>query len=75
MPRYSQDKLAAKAPVPRQAFTIQEFCDSFGISTAFYYKLKKQGQAPREMKIGARTLISVEAAADWRIAREGAAVD
>ena len=42
--------------------TIQEFCDSFRITEGFFYKLKKQGLGPREMKVGTRTLISVE----WR---------
>ena len=32
----------------------------------FFYKLKKQGEGPREMKVGARTLITLEAAAEWR---------
>ena len=29
-----------------------------------FYKLKKQGEGPREMKVGARTLITLESAAD-----------
>jgi hypothetical protein len=37
-----------------------------------YYKLKKQDQGPREMKIGTRTLITFEAAAKWRAEREAA---
>ncbi|WP_212566890.1 hypothetical protein [Aromatoleum tolulyticum] len=31
-----------------------------------FYKLMKSGHGPRIMKVGTRTLISVEAAADWR---------
>jgi predicted DNA-binding transcriptional regulator AlpA len=59
-----------RPPTPRLAFSIPEFCEAHGISEGFFYKLKKQGEGPREMKVGARTLISCEAAAEWRRARE-----
>jgi predicted DNA-binding transcriptional regulator AlpA len=55
---------------PRLALSIPEFCKAHGISEGFFYKLKKQGEGPREMKVGARTLISFESAAEWRRARE-----
>lgn len=55
---------------PRLALSIPEFCAAHGISVAFFYKLKKQGEGPREMKVGARTLITFESAAEWRRARE-----
>jgi hypothetical protein len=57
-------------PTPRLALSIPEFCKAHGISEGFYYKLKKQGEGPLEMKLGARTLISFESAAEWRRARE-----
>ena len=41
-------------PPPRLALSILEFCAAFGISDDFYYKLKRQGQGPREMKVGKR---------------------
>ena len=69
----SRTKLAAvlpRPPTPRLALSIPEFCKAHGISEGFFYKLKKQGCGPREMKVGARTLISLEAAAEWRRARE-----
>lgn len=59
-------------PTPRLALSILEFCKAHGISEGFFYKLKKQGEGPREMRVGARTLISFESAAEWRRAREGA---
>ena len=59
-------------PTPRLALSIPEFCKAHGISEGFFYKLKKQGEGPREMKVGARTLISFEAAAEWRRERERA---
>jgi predicted DNA-binding transcriptional regulator AlpA len=52
------------------ALSIPEFCQAHGISEGFFYKLKKQGEGPREMKVGARTLITFESAAEWRRARE-----
>lgn len=55
------------------AFTVREFCDAHRISLAFFYKMKSEGWGPREMHAGSRVLISFEAAAEWRRAREAAA--
>src|SRR3954454_1085022 len=68
MPK-SRTEVAAVSP-PRLALSIPEFCEAHGISEGFFYKLKKQGEGPREMKVGARTLITFESAAEWRRARE-----
>ncbi|MCD9817070.1 transcriptional regulator [Bradyrhizobium japonicum] len=46
--------------------SIEEFCQAHGFSTALFFKLRKKGQTPRMMKVGKRTLISLEAAAAWR---------
>lgn len=54
------------------AYTIDEFCGAHRISRAHYFNLKKLGLAPREMRAGARVIISAEAAADWRREREAA---
>jgi len=62
-----------RGPPPRLALSIIEFCEAFGISEDFFYKLKRQGQAPRLMKVGSRTLVSLQAANEWRIERERAA--
>jgi hypothetical protein len=64
-----------KPGVGRFALSIPEFCESFGISEAFYFKLKRQGLGPVEMKVGQRILISLEATAAWRAQREAAAAD
>ena len=69
----SRAKLAAvlpRPPTPRLVLSISEFCEAHGISEGFFYKLKKQGEGPREMKVGTRTLITFESAAEWRRARE-----
>ena len=56
------------------AFSIAEFAELHGISIDTYFKLARSGLGPRVMKIGARTLISVESATRWRAEREAAAV-
>lgn len=53
-------------PPERYCFTVEEFCATHRISRTTYYELKKQGLGPREIVIGSRRLISVEAAAEWR---------
>jgi hypothetical protein len=40
------------------------------ISKSFYFKLREQGVGPREMRAGARVLISLESAQRWRRRRE-----
>jgi predicted DNA-binding transcriptional regulator AlpA len=71
MPK-SRTQIAAVPATPRLALSIREFCSFHSISEAFYYKLKKQGNGPREMKLGKRTLVSQEAASEWRRERENA---
>lgn len=55
----------------KSAYTVKEFCASHGgFCIPFFYALIKQGKAPRLMKVGRRTLISKEAAAEWRARME-----
>ena len=54
------------------AFSIPEFCRRHGISRAHFYNLWKSGDAPTVMRVGRRTLISTEAATEWRRRMEGA---
>jgi hypothetical protein len=46
--------------------SVEAFCDRHGISSQYFYLLRKRGAAPRVMKLGARSLITVEEAARWR---------
>jgi hypothetical protein len=55
---------------PPPVYTVSEFCHQHQISVGMYYKLRAAGLAPREMRVGRRRFISVEAAAEWRRARE-----
>ena len=61
-------------PTPTAVFSIKSFCIAHGISESMYFKLREQGQAPREMRLGARVFITHESAARWRIEREAATV-
>jgi predicted DNA-binding transcriptional regulator AlpA len=50
----------------KACYSVDEFCAAHSISRAMFYKLRTDGKAPRTMSVGSRTLISCEAAADWR---------
>jgi predicted DNA-binding transcriptional regulator AlpA len=54
----------------KACYSVDEFCSAHAISRAMFYKLRADGNAPRTMAVGSRTLISYEAAADWRRACE-----
>ena len=52
--------------MPNAAYSVAEFCRAHGVSRAFFYVLRKRGEGPTVMKVGKRTLVSEEAAQDWR---------
>jgi hypothetical protein len=56
---------AIEGPSPA-VYDIPGFCSSHKISPDLYYHLKRIGEGPDTMKVGARTLISYESAARWR---------
>ena len=58
---------------PPLAMSIREFCSQHSISEDMFYKMQREGWGPATMRVGSRTLISVEAAAAWRREREAAA--
>src|SRR6188508_1498698 len=63
-----------KIRVTPAVYSISQFCTAHGnICRASYYNMKKAGKGPREMRVGSRVLISEEAAAEWRRAREAEA--
>jgi predicted DNA-binding transcriptional regulator AlpA len=49
-----------------QALSVAQFCAAHNLSRATFYNLLKAGHGPVIMKVGKRTLISVEAAQRWR---------
>jgi predicted DNA-binding transcriptional regulator AlpA len=54
------------------AYSVAEFCRQHGISRGLFYTLLRDGRGPRTMKLGSRTLITAEAAAEWRQRMEAA---
>jgi hypothetical protein len=64
-----------RGETPVLAMSIDQFCAAHSISPETYFKLKRQGQQPREMLVGRRVLISHESAAAWRRQREATAPD
>ena len=56
----------AGEPIPLACYSIRQFCAAHGISEDMFFKIQRQGFAPKTMRVGARTLISIEAAAEWR---------
>jgi hypothetical protein len=61
------------AAVKRHGFTIDEFCFSHGFSRATYYNLKAKQQAPEELRVLGKVIITDEAGARWRKKRAAAA--
>jgi len=55
---------------PPLAFSIKQFCQLHAISRELFFKARREGWGPKIMKCGSRTLVSVEAAAEWRRQRE-----
>ncbi len=46
--------------------SVPEFCQDNRISRSHLYNLLRQGKGPRIIKAGRRTLVTQEAAAEWR---------
>lgn len=59
-------------PDDADAYGVDEFCLRHRFSSQLFYKLKPQGLMPATFNVGTRVLISREAAAAWRRARENA---
>jgi hypothetical protein len=64
---------SARHSIPAGAFDIDSFCAAHNISRSKLYQLWTDGTGPDWMQVGARRLISCEAAARWRRQREEAA--
>ena len=50
----------------KQTYSVTEFCQEHGISRGLFYQVLREGRGPRIMKVGKRTLVSQEAAEEWR---------
>ncbi len=56
----------------RLAYSVPEFARAHGLSPRSVYQLWRAGRGPVRMRVGARVLISFEAAERWRRERESA---
>jgi hypothetical protein len=54
----------------KPVYTVREFCRAHSICRAKLYQLWAAGDGPRVMRVGVKVLITVDAAAEWRAARE-----
>ena len=50
----------------QHAFSVDEFCRNHDISRGLFYRLLRDGSGPAIIKARRRTLISQEAAEEWR---------
>lgn len=57
---------SARPTTEAAAYTVPEFCSAHRISRALFYLLVRDGRGPRLLKAGRRTLVTADAAADWR---------
>jgi hypothetical protein len=51
-------------------YSVSDFCKAHCIARSFLYLLLREGRGPRLTKLGRRTLITREAAAEWRAQME-----
>ena len=62
--------------IERIAFTVPEFCLRNNISRPTYHRLRQQGRAPAEMRIGLNLIrITAQAERDWQLLMQKPAPD
>jgi predicted DNA-binding transcriptional regulator AlpA len=59
---------SSKAIAEDKSYSIREFCLLEGISLATYYKMRKAGYGPREMRLPGSSFVRISAAAraEWQ---------
>lgn len=50
----------------QQAYSIDQFCAAHGFGRSTYFKLRKEGKGPREIRVATKPIITVESARAWR---------
>jgi hypothetical protein len=63
------------SPPPLQSLTIAQFCAAHNMCRASYYNLARCGSGPATIKIGRKTIITLEAVAAWRKKMEASAAE
>jgi hypothetical protein len=66
MESVDNSRSSVAAQLQPEAFSVDEFCSTHRISRALFYLLQRAGSGPRLMRVGRRTLVTVDAAAEWR---------
>ena len=59
--------------IPTKCFTIEEFCRAHRVGRSTYYRLREEGRGPDECRLLGKIVITKEAAARWRAARDAEA--
>lgn len=54
-----------KTSIPPTSKTIRQFCSSQQIGLTSYYKLRKLGLTPKELRLGRLVRITAEAEREW----------
>jgi hypothetical protein len=70
-----RQQAASAVAIPRAAYSVNQFCEAHSVSRSKLYSMWREGIGPRFMEVGDKRLITVEAAADWRHAREAATAE
>ena len=68
--RRRRDAQRAASLAEHRAMTVREWCEARRVSVPMFYKLAKQGRAPRSYRVGTRRFISNEADAAWQVQQE-----
>jgi predicted DNA-binding transcriptional regulator AlpA len=64
----SRRRKATRRHLPQDVdcYSVVEFCRRHGISRPHFYRLRRLGLTPPELRLGTRLLISRESAEAWR---------
>ena len=65
------DPIAGADVISPVVYTVAEFCSAHKISRSKLYQLWRTGIGPRSMEVGARNLLTAEAACAWRRQLDG----
>jgi len=58
--------MSIREPQDPALYTVDSFCERHHIARSYFYQLLREGRGPRITKVGRRTLVRGEAAAEWR---------
>ncbi|WP_439925527.1 helix-turn-helix transcriptional regulator [Nitrobacter sp. JJSN] len=57
-----------------KSFTLREWCELRRCSRSYFYRLLKDGKAPRTFLVGCQRRVTEQADAEWLAAREAEAM-